>query len=203
MKKAILLVVFLVLAFTAYKIFSPNKPVGEDKKDSSLSVSSNSGSFNGAIFTLIGYYNEVKSALVDWDTLRANQAALKLGHFSDSLSFKELKADSSIVETAANFASSMSGECKGFLGEASIEQKRRSFNMLTDELYNLIRTVQYSGEIIYHIRCPMAFDDSLEGFWLNNSNKIINPYLGRKHPKYNDKMVGCGEVVDSLNFGKK
>jgi hypothetical protein len=49
----------------------------------------------------------------------------------------------------------------------------------------------------------MAFKDSEEAYWLTNTNKIINPYLGKNHPKYKDKMVGCGEVVDSLDFSKK
>ncbi|HEX4374277.1 MAG TPA: hypothetical protein VHZ50_13330, partial [Puia sp.] len=122
---------------------------------------------------------------------------------ADSLPMKQLKADSTIVLTAQNLAGSVSNEVNGFVGEPTIEQKRREFNMITDELYNLIRTVRYDGETIYHERCPMAFNETEEGFWLSNTSKIINPYLGNKHPKYNGKMVGCGEVVDSLDFSKK
>jgi hypothetical protein len=75
--------------------------------------------------------------------------------------------------------------------------------MLTDEVYTLVRTVRYDGETIYHIRCPMAFNDSEQAFWLSNTPKIMNPYLGEKHPVYKNKMVGCGEIDDSLNFAKK
>ena len=75
--------------------------------------------------------------------------------------------------------------------------------MLTDELYNLIRTTKYSGSIVYHIKCPMAFHDEEEGYWLSSSSHIANPYLGTMHPKYKNKMLGCGEVVDSLNFARK
>jgi hypothetical protein len=49
----------------------------------------------------------------------------------------------------------------------------------------------------------MAFGDSSEGFWLSNTAAIINPYLGKKHPTYGAKMLGCGEVTDSLDFAKK
>ncbi len=63
--------------------------------------------------------------------------------------------------------------------------------------------MRYDGDKIYHIKCPMAFGDSAEGFWLNNSPAIVNPYLGKKHPTYGAKMLGCGEVTDSLDFEKR
>ena len=75
--------------------------------------------------------------------------------------------------------------------------------MLSGELYDLIRTVRYDRETIYHIRCPMAFGDSAEAYWLSNSSKIVNPYLGKNHPSYKNKMLGCGELVDSLDFSNK
>ena len=49
----------------------------------------------------------------------------------------------------------------------------------------------------------MAFKDSLEGYWLSNSSKVVNPYLGNKHPRYGAKMIECGEVVDSFDLVKK
>jgi hypothetical protein len=108
-----------------------------------------------------------------------------------------------VVKTARSLAASVSSEAKGLVGEGNIEQKRRAFNMLTDELYTLIRTVRYDGEVIYHIRCPMAFKDSEEGFWLSKNDQVINPYLGKSHPVYKAKMLGCGEISDSLDFTKK
>ena len=49
----------------------------------------------------------------------------------------------------------------------------------------------------------MAFKDSIEGFWLSPTSKVVNPYLGNKHPVYKSKMLGCGEVVDSFDLTKK
>jgi hypothetical protein len=113
-----------------------------------------------------------------------------------------MKADSQLILTVKNVALGMGNEARGLVEERSIEQKRRAFNMLTDEMYNLVLSVRYDGQIIYHIRCPMAFNDSEEGFWLTNTNKVVNPYLGRKHPKFGAKMVGCGEITDSIDFTK-
>ncbi len=205
MKRLILLLlIILVGGFAVWKLFF-NKPENtpQFEKDKPLAISKNSDAFTKSFSELMSSYYNLKDALVDWDTTKANQAALIMQQRADSLPAKEIKADSTIVLTAENLAGSISNEIKGFVGENTIDQKRRAFNMITDELYNLVRTVQFDGEIIYHIRCPMAFGENEEGFWLSNTSKIINPYLGNKHPKYNNKMVGCGEVVDSLDFAKK
>jgi hypothetical protein len=203
MKKLLLIILVLVLAgLVAYKLTSKKETQPEEKKDSPLAINKNSGPFNASFSKMMNDYYMLKDGLVNWDTLIVNKAAKDLQQSTDNLNLKDLKADSSIVGTAQNLASSMSSESAGLIGEASIEQKRRSFNVLTDELYNLIRTVRYDGEVIYHVKCPMAFGDSSEGYWLSNSSAIVNPYLGKKHPTYKDKMVGCGEVVDSLIFSK-
>jgi hypothetical protein len=205
MKRLILLlVIVLIAALAIWKLFL-NEPQSkpETPKDKPLAISKNSSTFNQSFGELMTSYYALKDALVDWDTVRADQAALALQQQADSLPVKQIRADSSIVLNALNLAGSISNEVKGFIGEPTIEQKRREFNMITEELYNLIRNVQYDGQIVYHIRCPMAFNETEEGFWLSNTSKIANPYLGNKHPKYNNKMVGCGEIVDSLNFAKK
>lgn len=204
MKKVVLLIIVLLLAgLLAYRLFSgkENKPV--EVKDQALKISKNSGVFNTAFAELMSDYFSLKDALVEWDTLKADQAAYMLGQKADSLPMKELKGDSMVVMTAKSMAASIGGEAKGFSGEANIEAKRRAFNALTDQLYALINAVRYDGETIYHMRCPMAFKDSEEGYWLSNTSKIINPYLGKKHPVYQQKMLGCGEITDSLDFSKK
>jgi len=203
MKKLLLLIVVLGLAgVVAYKLLDKKESQPAEKKDAPLAINKNSSQFNDSFSKMMNNYYMVRDALINWDTATANQAALNLQKSTDQLDLKELKADSTIIGTAQNLASSMSSETAGMIGENSIEQKRRAFNALTDELYNLIRTVRYDGEVIYHIKCPMAFSDSSEGYWLSNSSAITNPYLGRKHPTYKDKMIGCGEIVDSLTFSK-
>jgi hypothetical protein len=196
----IILVVGLILLWKLFFNTTENRPPIE--KDKPLTISRNSDAFTKSFSDLMTSYYGLRDALVDWDTSRADNAASQMQQLADSLPVNEIKGDSTIVLTAQNLAGSISNEIKGFKGETTIEQKRRAFNMITDELYNLIRTVRYHGETIYHLRCPMAFNESEEGFWLSSTSKVINPYLGKKHPKYNGKMVGCGEVVDSLDFNK-
>jgi hypothetical protein len=204
MKKFILLiVVFIAAGFIVYKLLSDKPVQPSGPKDQALSISKNSDAFNTAFTNLMDEYFAIRDALVDWDTLKADRAADALARKADSLPVRMLKADTNIILTARSLTASLSGDAKGFMGESGFEGRRQSFNMLTEELYNLVRTVRFDEYPIYHIRCPMAFKDSVEGFWLSNTSKIINPYLGDKHPVYKAKMIGCGEVVDSINLAKK
>jgi hypothetical protein len=203
MKKTVLLLVVLILAgLLAYKLLSDKGQKIDEKKDQPLAISKNSASFNTSFSSVLDDYYALESALVDWDSLKADQAATVLGLATDSLPVKQIRGDSSIVLTVQSLTVALSSEVKGFLGETGFAEKRKSFNMMTGELYDLIRAVRYDRETIYHAKCPMAFD-SVEGYWLTNTNKIVNPYLGKKHPTYKDKMLGCGEIDDSLDFSKK
>ena len=198
-----LVVIVGLAAFTAYKLLSKKEIKPEEIRQGPLTISKNSDAFNASFAKLMSDYYSLKDAFVDWDTVKVNQSAKNLQKSTDSLQIKELKADSSVIQTAQSYVLSIDGEVAGLVGETSIEQKRRAFNMLTNDIYDLVRVVKYDREIFYHIKCPMAFNDSEEAYWLSNTNKVVNPYLGKKHPTYKDKMLGCGEVVDSLDFAKK
>jgi hypothetical protein len=114
---------------------------------------------------------------------------------ADSLQLKELKAEAALIETAQVNAKNLSDEAKGLLGEAGIENKRKSFQMITSDLYDLIRVVKYDQAVIYLTHCPMAFDNK-GADWLSTTSEIVNPYL----PK---KMIDCGEIKDSVDFRVK
>jgi hypothetical protein len=207
MKKFLIaLLVLAVIIFAIYMIYplvSPKrKDTTEDKEPVPLSIKDKSDAFRKAFGQLMTEYYSMKDAFVNWDTVGVNKAALRVQSLADSLPYHEMQADSSIVETAKTFSMSVSAEAKGVLGERDITQKRHSFNVLSENLYNLIRTVRYGGEIIYHQHCPMAFNDTDEAYWLSNSNEIKNPYLGTSHPKYKAGMLHCGDVADSLDFRK-
>jgi hypothetical protein len=204
MKKFILLaIVFIAAGLLAYKLLSDKPTKRDEPKDQPLAIAKNSGAFNASFSELLNDYFAIKDALVNWDTLKADQAAYALAAKADSLPVKLIKADTNIILTAKSLTAMLSGDAKGFVGETGIGGRRQSFNVITEELYNLVRAVRYDGETIYHIRCPMAFRDSVEGFWLSNSAQIVNPYLGNKHPVYKSKMLGCGEVIDSFDLTKK
>jgi Cu(I)/Ag(I) efflux system membrane fusion protein len=64
--------------------------------------------------------------------------------------------------------------------------------MISDNIYDLVRSVRYDQQIVYHQYCPMAFNDA-GAYWLSNTSDIENPYFGKK-------MLTCGEIKDSVDF---
>lgn len=203
MKKLIIaLLVLVIVSVGVYWFLAKPKDTSEKKEPVPLAITDKSDAFQAGMADLMATYYSLKDALVHWDTAATNKAASEIQNKAHALPMTELKADTNIIKTAKDFSESIIAESKGILGENNIEQKRRSFHMLSEHLYNLLRTVRYTGEVVYHQRCPMAFNDDEEAYWLSNRSEIVNPYLGTSHPKYKDKMLDCGEVSDSLDFRK-
>ena len=203
MKKVVLIVLVLVAAGAVYYFVSKKEDKPAQPKQEALAISKNSAAFNSSFNEVLTAYYSLKTALVEWDTAKVSAAATTVGVQAGKIAFNELKADSSIVLTAKSFAEGISAESAAIAGEKTIEEKRRSFNILSDNLYNLARTVKYDQAVIYHQHCPMAFNDEEEAFWLSDKNTIENPYLGKKHPKYKAGMLECGDVQDSIDFRGK
>ena len=132
-----------------------------------------------------------KDALVDWDTLKADQAAYGSPEKADSLPLRMLKADSSYRPDGESLAASIDAGGKrtdwrdGYRRQAAFIQYVDRMNYIT-----WCGRFGMMGKSIYHIRCPMAFGDSSEGFWLSNTSAIINPYLGKSIRYFKAKMIG-------------
>jgi hypothetical protein len=203
MKKALLLICVLALALGITYLVLHKGNSGNDKpepRDLPLIVNSKTSGFNRSFAGVLNSYYLLAADFVNNDSLATSASAQKLSLAIDSIHFDQLKADTSIVQTAVSLAGSIQGDLKGLTGEKAMEQKKREFNMITDELYSLIRTVRYDGSIVYHMRSPTAFSDSSEGYWLSPANQISNPYFGKNHPVYKDKMLSYGEISDSIHF---
>jgi uncharacterized protein YdbL (DUF1318 family) len=169
-----------------------DKPEGGTTKDLPLSQGKNGEIINSAFGTFLNHYYQLKDALVlSNDTMAATAARLLIAN-ADSLKVNELKADSSIVEMAEGYVQSISAEAKALVAEAGIEAKRKSFQMISDNMYDLVRSVRFDQQVVYHQFCPMANNDA-GAYWLSNTSEIKNPYFGKK-------MLTCGEVRDSLDF---
>lgn len=156
-------------------------------------VSSLSDAFNASFENILNNYYALRDALVASDTGAANQAAAMLIAASDGLKLDELKATDTnnvVIPTAQTYTSGISSESKGLQGESDIEAKRKSFQMISGNLFDLARTVRYTKEKIYLLNCPMAFNNT-GADWLSRSTEIKNPYFG-------SKMLTCGSVKDSV-----
>ncbi len=195
MKKVLLFVVVVAVgAFVAYQLFD-NKdetPAGEEPKG--LTVGKQSGDFRQSLDTLMAAYFSLKDALVKSDTVSANNAAMQLAVAADSLNAEGIEGDSTgvIKETAKNFAGTIQGSAHALSLEQGLNEKRLEFEMISDALWSLARTVKYQGSKVYYQFCPMAFDNR-GAYWISQNSEIRNPYFG-------DKMLTCGSNRDSISY---
>ena len=186
-------ITYLVL----HKTGSENNKTAE--KDPALLVGSKTSAFDRSITSVLNAYFELSDAFFNDDTNRISVAAKNLSVTIDSIRFDQFKADSSLKLTAVSVAQSIPSEIVGLLGEKTMEQKKREFNMVTADLYSLVRAVKYDGNVIYYMSCATAFTDSTEGDWLSKTAVISNPYSGKNNLNKSG-TPDCGEIKDSLRF---
>jgi hypothetical protein len=198
MKKTLIVVILLaVIVLIARPFFcnSDDKKADKvDEKQQPLSISDNSDVFKQSFAQLLDAYNNLKNALVASDTAKASAAALVLRTAADSLKVNEIKGDSTgvIKETAVSFTGAISGSAQALAAEKELINKRKEFEMIAESMWNLTRTVRYSGEKLYWQFCPMAFDNK-GAHWISKEREIKNPYFG-------NEMLNCGSVEDSLSY---
>lgn len=133
-------------------------------------------------------YVELKDALVasDSEKVKAEAAETK-----ESLA----KADMALLTGAAhndwmNYLQPMENSLAEIANAADIEEQRKSFSTLSDNLYKSAKAFGLGGKEAFYEYCPMAFNN--EGaYWLSDNDQIRNPYFG-------DKMLKCGEVKEKL-----
>ena len=148
--------------------------------------------FNSTFKTALNAYYNLKDYFIAENDTAIIASSQRLILAINQIQIDSLGGDSSIAITAKSYAEGITAELKGLIGERELEAKRKSFQMVSEQFYDFIRTVQYDQEVVYHEFCPMAFDN--EGAtWLSNTSVIRNPYL----PK---KMLSCGEVRDSIDL---
>lgn len=187
---------FSLILFLAACGGNDEKAAVAEAPQAPLGQSANSDTFNLVFGKMLDSYFQLKDQFIkENDTLITKGTEQLIADINAAAGvLSELKADSSIVSTAKTYTTGIGNELAAVKQEKDIEERRKSFQVLSEQLYDLIRTVKYDQAVVYHQYCPMAFNDA-GAFWLSNSSDIRNPYL----PK---KMLICGEVKDSIDFRK-
>lgn len=204
MKKTLIVVIVLAVGVLVARPFfckGDKKSTDEAEnaanvKQQPLSASQNTDVFNQSFTQLFNAYNDLKNALVASDASKASAAALVLRTAADSLKVNEIKGDStgSIKETATSFSSTIAGVAQALAAEKDIKGQRKEFEQIADNMWNLTRTVRYTGQKLYWQFCPMAFDNK-GAYWISYEREIKNPYFG-------NEMLNCGSNEDSLDYSK-
>ena len=201
MKKLIVFIILILLAFSVYWFMlrtKESKP--KEQKQAAITVKKHTETFNLAIDHLMNAYFGMKDAFVNADTTRAKQQTNLFIQLLDSIPLAELKKDDTlIVETAKASIADIRANAGSLLQQSDITEMRQDFRTISDMLYPaFFKTINYEGPALFLQNCPMAFDGDKDANWISNSNEIVNPYLGKKHPKFKATMLNCGEVKDSI-----
>jgi hypothetical protein len=200
MKKGLLVLVILLLAFSGYWFFLRKETKGpEEVKIGPLMAKTHSAAFNSGIDSLMNAYFKIKDAFVNADTATAKAACTGLIALADSGRIDELKKDTAgIYESAVMQLGDVKANAESLLMQKDITEMRQDFRMIGESLYPLLKTIRYEGNTLYWQNCPMAFGEDKEANWISSSAEIVNPYLGNKHPEFKATMLHCGEVKDSI-----
>ncbi len=195
----------IILTFLILGVFSCTSGdrkvnIDHNSGNSSAIVLGPSTRLDSAISSILEAYYKVHGALVEADSSLAHSAAESLVSVTDSLDVKSLGIDSVAATTLEHFRDDISSEAKGLAGEQSLSEQRRALSMITENLFPMLQAVRFKGHTVYEVECPMAFNENEAASWLSPTKEVINPYLGKKHPKYAAGMLHCGGVKDSIYF---
>lgn len=201
MKKIIAFVVLLLTGFSIYWFVlrtKDSKP--REAKQAAVVVKEHSEAFNTSVDNMMKAYFSMKDAFVEGDTSLVKQQANIFINLLDSIPVAELDKDSSeISATAKANIEDIKINANSLLQQTDITEMRLDFRTVSDMLYpGFFKIINYEGPALYLQNCPMAFEGEKDANWVSNSNEVVNPYLGKTHPKYKATMLHCGEVKDSL-----
>jgi hypothetical protein len=202
MKNVLLVIGVLIaaLAGTYFFYLKPGDKADNGPKEKPLAVSKYGDAFTKSMSTMMDAYFQLTESLVVWDTMAVNTHAGKLKTALDSVKLEDVKKDTVIYETAIVSLNNAKAEMEGMLKETTLRAKKEALNMLSQQLRDLLITLQYNQQKIYWEECPMAFDGATPANWLGVSLPRRNPYLGTSDPAYGNKMLHCGETKDSINY---
>lgn len=201
MKKIILLIVLALIGVVSWYIWETRKkPENELAGTMQPVVSKHSNEFNTSFTSVLNNYYALSEAFVNWDEAAINSNTTSFRSNIDSLNLDDLKDEAVVLETANDYKNKLKKNAEQIASSGDMTEKRRTFHTLSQNMYDLLRSVRYDAGTIYMQNCPMAFNDTEDGNWLSKTPDIRNPYLGLHHPKYRSGMLECGETKDSLGY---
>jgi len=205
MKRFVFMLIALIIsALVLWKFVfkKENKPSGP--KPEGLTVSKHSNSFNESMNKAMDSYYILTESFVNWDTAKVNASLADLKISVDSIRVREMQKDTAIYPTVQGQWESIKAEIIGMQADTGLYEKRESLNMLSQQLFDLLRIVKYDAAKVFYQECPMALNNyESSAFWLSANSETKsrrNPYLGLHDPKFGKAMLTCGQTRDSINF---
>lgn len=200
MKKLIVAIVLIAVAFFGWKMYkSKTDKGGDDTKQAPLTLKKHSDAFNNAVAVAMKSYFDMSAAFVEADTAGVKTHCQKFIQLMDSINMDELKDDTAtIYAVAMDHYKSIKLNAESVLVQTDITEMRKDFWNVSENLYPYFKLINYEGEKMYWQNCPMAFDGDKEANWISATKDVVNPYLGKNHPVYKSSMLKCGLVKDTI-----
>jgi hypothetical protein len=146
--------------------------------------------FDNSKQAVMDNYYKMTNEFIKGDTLSINKSAARLKTALDSVQIDDLKADSAIYETAASIWEDTKTEINGMQSDPSLQAKKESLNLFSNELFTLLLTVRYDLSKLYWQECSSAFGDDTPGNWISEKEQSKNPYLEKD----------CATLKKVINF---
>ncbi len=186
-----LFAVLLLLGGTIrYLFFAVSSSSSSEPKPPPIQVSKHSEAFNQSLENILNAYYNMINGFANNDTMVIRQAGTNVKMALDSFKVEELKKDSLIYVTALEPLGNTKSEIGSIISDPSINEKKGSLNIFSNELFTLVNTVHYDLAKLYWLECPAAFGEDKPGNWLSRDEKSVNPY-GLKE---------CSEIKARINF---
>lgn len=197
MNRRFIWILLLLTAVAAIYFLFFKKSAGPDApKDKPLAIGENTAGFNASFQELLKAYDVLKAGFSANDTNAVNAAAAAIIVTADSLKTNEIQGDStgSLKLLANDLVGSLKSSAEAMQKEAGIEAKRTEFNMVSEFVWNLARTVRYKGVKLYYINCAAALNNN-GGSWIAPKIETLNPYMAKEAPD-------CANPTDSIDYSK-
>jgi hypothetical protein len=177
MKKVLLIYAVLIAGILIwYYGVGTEKKVLNDVTGEALKVGKHSPQFNQSMEDVMSSYYKLTGDFIKEDTNSINKSAGNVSKALGKLKIDELKKDSDIYETAASIWDNAKTEINGMIGDPSLQAKRESLNLFSNELFTLLLTIRYDLHKLYWQECSSAFGDDTPGNWLSESEQSKDPY---------------------------
>ena len=200
MNKKWFLVIIILFCGCFYWFFIRNKQKKEQPKEQPITLNKHSTAFNDNINKVINSYLSLKDAFIESDTNHIKTKAADFITAVNQIDTLEIKKDSAaVLETIMATITDVRSNAESILNQTDITEMRRDFSSLTEMMFPVFfNAIQYEGPTLYLQNCPMAFNDTEPANWISKTKEIMNPYMGKKHPKYQSGMLNCGETIDTI-----
>lgn len=183
-------ILLLLVGIIRYSFFSSASGSADNPKPPPLTVGRHSPAFYQQTDAVLTAYFSLTDGFVSGDSTRINAAAASLQTAMDSFHLDELRPDTLIYETAQQPYQNIKSELAAIRTDPAPEEKKASLNILSNELYTLLRTVRYDAALLFWKECPTAFGEDRPGNWLSKSETSVNPY----------GQAGCAETRSKISF---